>query len=255
MKFLDVAVLGVAAIALVVLIYGFVFLVPPAPSDGSGHVANTTIAVTQNTSQPAASDAAPVMLSGVPDVMQSQSWSCGAGSFRAVLNYYGISAIESGVISLLNTTPSHGTYPWDMVNASEKLGFSGEWRENLTLADVHASLEQGVPVIIDGQRFKDANKTWDDTWDTGHYMVIYGLDNETVYLEDPAVQGSRLAIPRDTFVSLWHDYESELPVPADAHKYYHIGVFIRGTVPSDRPEYINITDNYQFLEDGRVVVI
>lgn len=194
-----------------------------------------------------------VMLTGVPDVMQSQSWSCGAGSFRAVLGYYGLSAVEANLIVMLNTTPSHGTYPWDMVNASEKLGFSAHWRENVTLDEIHASLEQGIPVIIDGQRFRTANKTWDDTWETGHYMVVIGLDDRNVYLEDPALIGSRLSVPRDTFVSLWHDYESELPVQPDAHKYYHLGVFINGTVPSHRPAYMNITDTYPFVEEGRII--
>ena len=46
--------------------------------------------------------------------MQSQTWSCGAGSFKAVLGYYGLSAVEANLIEMLNTTPSHGTYPWDM---------------------------------------------------------------------------------------------------------------------------------------------
>ena len=196
-----------------------------------------------------------VILEGVPDVMQSQTWSCGAGSFKAVLNYYGISSFESDLITLLNTTPSHGTYPWDMVNASEKLGLVAEWRENVTLDDVHASLQKGVPVIIDGQRYQDANKTWEDTWDAGHYMVIIGLDDSTVYLEDPALLGSRLAVPRDTFLSLWHDYESELPIPAGAHKYYHIGVFIKGTVPTHRPAYITITDHYPTVWKDQIVPI
>lgn len=196
-----------------------------------------------------------VMLTGVPDVMQSQTYSCGAGSFKAVLGYYGVSSFESDLITLLNTTPAHGTYPWDMVNAAKKLGFSAEWRENATLDEVQASLEKGVPVIIDGQRYQDANKTREDTWDTGHYMVIFGLDNSTVYLEDPALLGSRLAVPRDTFLSLWHDYESELPVPADAHKYYHIGVFITGTVPSHRAAYLNITDTYPTVWKDRIVMM
>lgn len=194
-----------------------------------------------------------VMLTGVPDVMQSQPWSCGAGSFRAVLGYYGISSFESDLIVLLNTTPSHGTYPWDMVNASEKLGLSARWRENVTLDEVRASLEQGVPVIIDGQRYRDANKTWEDTWDTGHYMVVMGMDDRNVYLEDPAVLGSRLSVPRDTFVSLWHDYESDLPVPPGAHKYYHMGVFVNGTVPQSRPAYLNITDTYPAVWKDQIV--
>jgi len=229
--------LFLAVVIMVLLAAGImVVLNPPLPSSGAPGPGTDA-----------------VMLTGVPDVMQSQTWSCGAGSFRAVLGYYGLSAVEANLIEMLNTTSTHGTYPWDIVNASEKLGFPAQWRENVTLDEVRASLEQGVPVIIDGQRFRDENTSWDDTWDTGHYMVIIGLDDKNVYLEDPAVIGSRLSVPRDTFVSLWHDYESELPVPPDAHKYYHIGVFINGTVPSQRPAYLNITDSYPLVEGGRII--
>ena len=229
--------LFIAVVAFVMIAAGIMAVFNP-PLPGSGAPGPT---------------AGAVMLGGVPDVMQSQPWSCGAGSFKAVLGYYGISAFESDLIVLLNTTPSHGTYPWDMVNASQKLGLFAHWRENVTLDEIRASLEQGVPVIIDGQRYRDANRSWDDTWDTGHYMVVIGLDDRNVYLEDPAVLGSRLSVPRDTFVSLWHDYESDLPVPPGAHKYYHPGVFINGTVPANRPAYLNITDTYPAVWKDRVV--
>ncbi|MCX6689875.1 MAG: hypothetical protein NTZ39_09360 [Methanoregula sp.] len=33
-------------------------------------------------------------------------------------------------------------------------------------------------------------------------------------------------------------YETELPVSPDAKKYYHLGVFIRGTPPAERPEFV-----------------
>lgn len=183
----------------------------------------------------------PVMLSGVPDVHQAEYYSCGASSFQAVMNYYGLDSFESDLRTRLNTTPAHGTYPWDMVRVARELGFTAEWRENLTLADLETSLRSGVPVIIDGQRFKNQNKTWEDTWNTGHYMVVFGIDNQNVYLEDPAMLGFRLALPREEFISLWHDYECELPVPPDAHKYYHLGVFIHGTPRTVTNTYVNMT--------------
>jgi len=47
-------------------------------------------------------------------------------------------------------------------------------------------------------------------------MVVIGLDDRNVYLEDPFLLGSRLNMTRETFVASWHDYESELPVPPGA---------------------------------------
>ena len=63
-----------------------------------------------------------------------------------------------------------------MVTSAESLGLEAEWRDNLTLADLEPSLDNGVPVIIDGQRYKEPGKTWEDTWLTGHYMIVIGID-------------------------------------------------------------------------------
>ena len=43
---------------------------------------------------------------------------------------------------------------------------------------------------------------------------------------------------RETFILSRHDYEAELPVSPDAKKHYHLGVFIRGTPPTSRPEFV-----------------
>jgi predicted double-glycine peptidase len=179
-----------------------------------------------------------ILLAGVPDVRQAENYSCGASSLQAVMSYYGLNAMESDLRGILNTSPSHGTYPWDMVQAARGMGFDAEWKENLSLNDLESALREGTPVIIDGQRFYKPNSTWEDTWDAGHYMVVIGMDDRNVYLEDPYILGSRLNMTRDAFLASWHDYESEIPVPAGAKKYYHLGVFIRGTPPQERPEYI-----------------
>jgi uncharacterized protein len=158
-----------------------------------------------NTSPAATTNSPSVMLNGVPDVRQAEYYSCGASSFQAVMSYYGLDSFESDLRTRLNTTPAHGTYPWDMIRVAKDLGFTAEWRENVTLADLEASLRSGVPVIIDGQRVRNQNQTWEETWSTGHYMVVIGIDNEKVYLEDPDMLGFRLALPREEFVSLWRD--------------------------------------------------
>ena len=118
------------------------------------------------------------------------------------------------------------------------MGFDAEWKENLTLNDLESALRQGTPVIIDGQRFMDPNSTWENDWTSGHYMVVIGLDDQNVYLEDPFLLGSRLNMTHKDFIASWHDYESEIPVPPDAKKYYHLGVFIRGIPPAERPEFV-----------------
>ena len=180
----------------------------------------------------------PVILAGVPDVRQAEYYSCGAASMQAVLCYWSLDAFETDLRLYLNTTPVHGTYPWDMVRVAEDLGLEAEWKDNLAIADLEASLRDGVPVIIDGQRFREPNKTWEESWAAGHYRVVIGVDDRSVYLEDPAVLGVRLVMDRDEFVQSWHDYEAELPIGPDSPKYYGVGVFIRGEAPAERPAFV-----------------
>ena len=189
----------------------------------------------------------PLMLTGIPDVRQAEYYSCGASSFQAVMNYYGKNSLECDIRSMLNTTPSHGTLPWDMVRVAQQQGFDAEWKENCTLDDLASALSQGTPIIIDGQRFMDPNSTWENTWSAGHYMVVIGMDDRAVYLEDPFLLGSRLRMTREEFLASWHDYEADMPLPPGAKKYYHLGVFIRGTPPSERPEFVGPSEIPAFV--------
>jgi predicted double-glycine peptidase len=60
-------------------------------------------------------------------------------------------------------------------------------------------------------------------------MVVIGLDNETVFFEDPAMLGTRGTIPREEFISRWHDYAGNPPFTANSTSLSHPGIFIRGT--------------------------
>jgi predicted double-glycine peptidase len=120
----------------------------------------------------------------------------------------------------------------------ESLGLEAEWKDNLTIADLEASLRDGVPVIIDGQRFKEPNKTWEESWAADHYMVVIGVDDRSIYLEDPDMLGARIVMDHDEFVQPWHDYEAELPIGPDSSKYYGVGVFIRGEASAERPAFV-----------------
>ncbi|MFH1781576.1 MAG: C39 family peptidase [Patescibacteria group bacterium] len=210
----------------------------------SGCAESSSSTANQNT--PATADETPdqtvsLMLDGVPDVRQAEHYSCGAASFQAVMKYYGMDSFESDLRTMLNTAASHGTYPWDIVQVAQQLGFDAEWKENLTLSDLEASLQEGIPVIVDAQRYTAPDTSWKDSWvpEAGHYMVVIGMDDQNVYLEDPFLLGSRLVMTRDDFSDSWHGWESSLPIPPDAKKYHHVGIIIRGTPPAaERPEFI-----------------
>jgi len=184
------------------------------------------------------------MLLQVPDVRQCTNYSCGAACFQAVMRYWGGEDMGEGqFIELLNTTlgeTAHkGTTPNNIVRGAEKMGFRAEIRENLTLDDLKKSIEEGVPVIVEGQAWKDENQSWEMN-ENGHYMVVIGVDDKNVYLEDPWILGSRGYIPHDEFIERWHDFNYESPTEDKKRRIIHMGIFIRGDKPAENPEFMHV---------------
>jgi predicted double-glycine peptidase len=101
------------------------------------------------------------ILSGVPDVRQSTNYSCGVAAFQAVLSYWGGEDLREDVLmKMLNTTPQEGTPPENIVRAARDMGYEAEFRENLTLEDLEASVRAGVPVVIVGQAWRYERLSW-----------------------------------------------------------------------------------------------
>lgn len=172
----------------------------------------------------------PTNLLPVPDTRQSTNYSCGASALQAVLMYYGEEYLETELMQLLGTT-TNGTNPRDIARVARELGFSTEIRENLTIADLEASVAKGVPVIIAAQAWREDTQTpWKDRWEDGHYMVVVGTDDKYVYFEDPSILGSKGKIPRQEFLDRWHD--------VDEKPYLQSGIFISGKTPSPPPPVI-----------------
>jgi len=191
----------------------------PSPEDGQR-------AEIKDTFQRSTGQEPPPNLLPVPDTRQSVDYSCGAASLQAVLMYYGDEYMESSLMEMLGTT-TNGTNPKDIVRVAEDLGYTAELKENLTIEDLENSVKKGIPVIVDGQAWRDGddlNLPWSNVWESGHYMVVIGTDKKNVYLEDPSMLGSRGIIPREEFLERWHDYDDK--------KYYNMGIFIAGKEPN-----------------------
>jgi len=177
----------------------------------------------------------------VADTRQSANYSCGATALQAVLSYWGIDIEEGELMRLLNTNPDYGTDENDIVRVARQMGFVAEIRDNLTLEDLEKSIREKVPVIVDCQSWRGSaysNQSWADDWYDGHYMVVIGIDESNVYLEDPYTLGSRGFIPRQEFLDRWHNPGGSAPLYNE--KQYHLGIFIRGDKPSPSRQFIRI---------------
>lgn len=176
------------------------------------------------------------LVSEVPDVRQGTEYSCGAAALQAVLSCWGRDIGEEDLVKLLNTDPKSGTYPEDIIRVAREMGLDAQMRENLTLEEVNASVNAGIPVIVDCQSWRSpasGNLTWADDYGDGHWMVVLGMDGKNVYLEDPYILGSRGFIPRLEFEERWHNPRGW--GDSDTVKQIHLGIFVRGEHPALEP--------------------
>lgn len=141
----------------------------------------------------------------VPDVRQPTNSSSGATALQAVLAYYGTDTSLGILMNMTNTT-ENGTLPENIAQAARDSGLTAEVKENMTLKEIHDNLNQGIPTIVLCQAWVDnSTGNWTDHTGDGHYLVVIGMDEENIYVEDPAILGSKGYIPLQEFLDRWHD--------------------------------------------------
>jgi len=183
------------------------------------------------------------ILSNIPDVRQSTTYSCGAAALQAVLNYYGIDKRERALMDMLKTTEEAGTSPENIVRVATELGLQADPRENLTYEDLEKAFREGAPVICAIQAWTDAppgKRSWAADWEDGHYVIIIGADEQFVYVEDPSLLGTRGVIPKQEFLDRWHDYTGEPPFDPTDRAYVRLGIFITGKTPVRQFAYTKV---------------
>ena len=148
-------------------------------------------------------------LLNVPNIVQPTSNTSGPAALQAVLSYYGMDINVDQLVNSTNTT-QNGTVPLNIVKTASQLGFTSQVQENMTLVGLQKLVDQGIPVIVYIQAVQNnststSNINWTNDQNNGQYMVVIGIDNNNVYLEDPAIIGSRGYIPNQQFLDRWHD--------------------------------------------------
>jgi predicted double-glycine peptidase len=180
-------------------------------------------------------------LFSMPDTRQSTEYSCGAAAMQAVLGYWGRDIGEEDVREMLNTNEVSGTYPDDIIRVAKALGLQAEYKENMSMADLENYVAEGIPVIVDCQAWRSVsqyNESWADTWYNGHWLVVIGIDENNVTLEDPYILGDRGIMSREEFAARWHNVRGL--DETDTGKQIHMGVAIRGEKPASTSGFRHI---------------
>lgn len=182
----------------------------------------------------------------VPDTKQPNNSTSGAAALQAVLTYYGTDTFLDTLVNMTNTT-ENGTPPEGIAQAARDSGFTAEVKENMALKELQENINQGIPTIVLCQAWGDnATGNWTNHTGDGHYLVVIGMDEENIYVEDPAILGSRGYIPLHEFLDRWHEQylinETENNTGNDTTitTVNHLGIVITGGQAVNFPPFIRI---------------
>jgi len=141
----------------------------------------------------------------VPLVRQSKNFTCGVASLESVLGYYHQSVPEGKLAERLKTTEAVGTRYWNMVRFARNHGYKVRKVLDMALEDLEKWIDRRRPVIVIIQAWADPPVDYPHDWNDGHYVVAVGYDDENLYFMDPSTLGHYTFIPREEFLTRWHD--------------------------------------------------
>lgn len=136
----------------------------------------------------------------IPHFRQAKRNTCLPASVRMVLAHLGYSVDEATLERLLDTKP-FGTIVCNLQRVTT-LGFTASFGSH-SLANLRAALGQGSPVIpfvMTGHL-----KYWH--LDVAHALVVVGIDDENVYLNDPWFDTAPQVARIDDFLRAWAEFD------------------------------------------------
>lgn len=141
----------------------------------------------------------------VPHHKQSQEGLCLPACVRMVLAYLGHNLTEANVAKILRSR-SFGT-PAPNVRYLETLGLSVTFGV-MSLSRLRAYMESNIPCIV----FVQSGDLPYSESEGFHAIVVVGLDEQIVYINDPASDVAPQSVPLDYFMLAWSEFEYECAV-------------------------------------------
>jgi len=141
----------------------------------------------------------------VPHYKQSADGQCLPACVRMVLAYLGRDLTESQVAKVLRSH-TFGT-PAPNIRHLESLGLSVMFGQ-MSLSRLRAYLQQGAPCIV----FVQAADLPYSGVEGYHAVVVIGLGEHVVYINDPAFDTGPQSVPLDHFMLAWSEFEYECAI-------------------------------------------
>ena len=143
----------------------------------------------------------PKLLLPVTHWTQPQRADCVAACAKMILDYIGQSVNYDRLLRLLRIDPEFGTVARNILRLSE-LGVDVLYTRG-TVDDIRDHLANGRPCIA----FVNTGELpyWNES--TGHAVVVVGIDEQNVYLNDPAFADAPKAVLHGDFLLAWMEVE------------------------------------------------
>ena len=150
----------------------------------------------------------PVQLS-VRHKQQTQNAECLAICVEMVLTYLGASFNAAQIASTLRIQPNVGT-PFPNIRSLEELNILVGYRRNGTLETLYTLLQHGWPVIASVDT--GPLPYWDIS--TGHAVVVVGMADEYIFLNDPGMPAGPIRVRLGDFDLAWLEQDERYAVLA-----------------------------------------
>lgn len=141
----------------------------------------------------------------VPHYKQSADGQCLPACVRMVLAYLGRDLTKAQIAKVLHSYP-FGT-PAPNVRFLESLGLSVTFGQ-MSLSRLRAYLQNDVPCIV----FVQAGDLPYSGAEGFHAVVVAGLGEHIVYINDPAFDAGPQSVPLDHFMLAWSEFEYECAI-------------------------------------------
>ncbi len=142
----------------------------------------------------------PTNLLNIPHYEQAQAGSCLPACARMVLAFWQHKANESALAQLLGTR-YFGT-PAPNIHRLEQLGFFVIY-ESGSLSAIKRQLDKNIPCLVFVQT--GILPYWEEN--TAHVIVVLGIDETTIFVNDPAFENAPQAIPIEYFLLAWSEFD------------------------------------------------
>ena len=147
------------------------------------------------------------MLLSLRNLRQRQESDCLAACAAMLLQYFEIQVDYRRLLRILGTGEA-GT-PFPNLERLQALGLFVQVNSYGRLSIFESYIELGIPIIV-------AVRTWAlPHWlsvDTEHAVVVVGLDEENVYLNDPFFADAPIPVKIDYFLSAWADRDEQYAI-------------------------------------------